>query len=385
MAPLLALVHHRLARPRLPLVPRHGGDRLDRHVVLLRRARQPPARARAGGGPRRGRRAASRGRSTAAASTGSTSSGSRRRGCPKPLHWYKWEAYWTWLSGFALLCIVYYSDARLRLIDPSVADLEPWQAILISIGAARRRVARLRRSSAACSPTGRWPFALVILGLVTATAYGVGELYAPRAAYLQVGAMLGTIMAANVLFVIIPGHWELVRAKEAGREPDPRPGILGQAALGAQQLPDAAGALHDARRPLPVHVHARPRLGGARRADGRRRRDPPLLQPPPRRRDALVDPGRLRLRDRRDRGLAAPARRRSPPPGAATVSVRARRGRSSRRAARPATRCTRRSPGSLAAGRRRPRHAGADPRAGVPDRGASRSTRPSCRSATPRT
>ena len=52
---------------------------------------------------------------------------------PKPLHWYKWEAYWTWLSGFALLCIVYYADARLRLIDPAVADLEPWQAILISI------------------------------------------------------------------------------------------------------------------------------------------------------------------------------------------------------------------------------------------------------------
>ena len=53
---------------------------------------------------------------------------------PKPLHWYKWEAYWTWLSGFALLCIVYYANARLRLIDPEVADLEPWQAILISLG-----------------------------------------------------------------------------------------------------------------------------------------------------------------------------------------------------------------------------------------------------------
>ena len=55
-----------------------------------------------------------------------------------------------------------------------------------------------------------------MLGLVTATAYGVEQLYAPRAAYIQVGAMLGTIMAANVLFVIIPGHWELIKAKEAG-------------------------------------------------------------------------------------------------------------------------------------------------------------------------
>ena len=53
---------------------------------------------------------------------------------PKPLHWYKWEAYWTWLSGFALFCVLYYADARLRLIDRSVADLDPWQAILISIG-----------------------------------------------------------------------------------------------------------------------------------------------------------------------------------------------------------------------------------------------------------
>src|SRR5205085_4541858 len=63
--------------------------------------------------------------------------------------------------------------------------------------------------------------ALCILGLVVGTAYGVGQLFAARAAYLQVGAMLGTIMVANVFFVIIPAHWELVRAKEAGREPDP--------------------------------------------------------------------------------------------------------------------------------------------------------------------
>jgi uncharacterized membrane protein len=63
--------------------------------------------------------------------------------------------------------------------------------------------------------------ALLILGLVVATAYGASQLFAARAAYLQVGAMLGTIMAANVFFVIIPAHWELVRAKEAAREPDP--------------------------------------------------------------------------------------------------------------------------------------------------------------------
>ena len=146
---------------------------------------------------------------------------------PKPLHWYKWEAYWTWLSGFTLLCILYYADARLRLIDPSVADLDPWQAILISIGLL---VAAWLVYDPLCRLLADRPLVLAatILGLVTATAYGVEQLYAPRAAYLQVGSMLGTIMAANVLFVIIPGHWELVKAKKDGREPDPKAGIVGK-------------------------------------------------------------------------------------------------------------------------------------------------------------
>ena len=153
-------------------------------------------------------------------------------------------------------------------------------------------------------------------------------------------------MAANVLFVIIPGHWELVRAKEAGREPDPRPGILGQAALGAQQLPDAAGALHDARGALPVHVHARPRLGRARRADGRRRGDPPLLQPAPRRarRSGGSRSGAPARSPRSRSGCGRPSTK--PARRSARPCRSRRRGRSSRRAARPATRCTRPSPGS---------------------------------------
>ncbi len=140
---------------------------------------------------------------------------------PKPLHWYKWEAYWTWLTGFALLVVLYYLQPRTYLVDRSVSSLETWQAIVISIGglalawlvydALCRTVGQ--RSEAA--------LALSMLGLVVATAYGASSLLAARAAYLQVGAMLGTIMAANVFFVIIPAHWELVHAKEAGREPDP--------------------------------------------------------------------------------------------------------------------------------------------------------------------
>ncbi len=146
---------------------------------------------------------------------------------PKPLHWYKWEAYWTWLSGFALFAVLYYADARLRLIDPSMARLDPWQAIAISIGLL---IAAWLVYDALCRVLGERPvlFAAAMLGAVTATAYGIGELYNARAAYLQVGAMLGTIMAGNVLLVIIPGHWELVRAKEAGRDPDASAGIVGK-------------------------------------------------------------------------------------------------------------------------------------------------------------
>lgn len=146
---------------------------------------------------------------------------------PKPLHWYKWEAYWTWLSGFALLCIVYYANARLRLIDPAVADIEPWAAILISL--ALLAVAWFVYD-VLCRLTADRPAVLgvAMIGAVTAAAYGVEQLYSPRAAYLQVGAMLGTIMFLNVLLIIIPGHWELVNAKKAGREPDPRPGLLGK-------------------------------------------------------------------------------------------------------------------------------------------------------------
>ena len=65
--------------------------------------------------------------------------------------------------------------------------------------------------------------AAVLTGLVTLAAWGVSQLFSGRAEYIQIGAMLGTMMAGNVLFVIIPAHWELIRAKQAGREPDPFP------------------------------------------------------------------------------------------------------------------------------------------------------------------
>jgi uncharacterized membrane protein len=139
---------------------------------------------------------------------------------PEPLHWFKWEAYTTWLSGFALLVVLYYFHADTYLIDKSVADLSPLQAIAISIGLL---AASWLVYDALCRVLGSQPLVLAatLLALITLAAWGISHLFSGRATYLQVGAMIGTMMVGNVFFVIIPAHWDLVRAKQAGREPDP--------------------------------------------------------------------------------------------------------------------------------------------------------------------
>jgi uncharacterized membrane protein len=147
------------------------------------------------------------------------------RQLPEPLHWFKWEAYTTWLSGFALLVVLYYVDADTRLVDPAVAALETWEAVALS--AAGLAVGWIVYDLL-CRTLGRRGdglLAVAVAGLIVLAAWGYGELLASRAAYIQVGAVIGTIMVANVFFVIIPAHRELVRAKQAGREPDPLPGI----------------------------------------------------------------------------------------------------------------------------------------------------------------
>ena len=142
---------------------------------------------------------------------------------PEPLHWFKWEAYTTWLSGFALMVVLYYSDAELRLVDRDVADLDEWQAITLSVaGIALAWVVY----DVLCRTVGRrsqLALAVIGTGLVALAAWGAGQLFTPRAAYLQVGVMLGTIMAANVFLVIIPAHRKLVAAMEEKREPDGAP------------------------------------------------------------------------------------------------------------------------------------------------------------------
>ena len=109
------------------------------------------------------------------------------------------------------------------MIDPSVADLAEWQAVALS--AAGLAVAWVVYDVACRLLRDDRAVALVVALLVVASAWVAGELFAARASYLQVGAMLGTIMAANVFVTIIPAHWELVRAKQQRREPDPAPGV----------------------------------------------------------------------------------------------------------------------------------------------------------------
>jgi uncharacterized membrane protein len=146
---------------------------------------------------------------------------------PEPLLWFKWEAYTTWLSGFVLFIVVYYVHASTFLVDKSVANLAGWEAIALSVGGL---VLAWVVYDVLCRVLERveWLLALAIFAFVALSSWAAGELFSGRAAYIQVGAMIGTMMVGNVFFVIIPAHWELIRAKQAGREPDPAANARGK-------------------------------------------------------------------------------------------------------------------------------------------------------------
>jgi uncharacterized membrane protein len=146
---------------------------------------------------------------------------------PEPLHWFKWEAYATWLSGFALLVVLYYVNAESYLIDPNVADLSPAVAIAISLALL---LAAWLVYDVLCRLLGGRELLLAgaIAVAVAVAAWGVSNLFGGRATWIQLGAMLGTVMVANVFLVIIPAHWALVRARQGGREPDPAHGLRGK-------------------------------------------------------------------------------------------------------------------------------------------------------------
>ena len=145
---------------------------------------------------------------------------------PTTLHWFKWEAYLTWISGIAMLALIYWGQARAYMVDPAVADISTTQAVLTGVG----------------SIVGGWivydllirtlwtrPKLVSAIGVaaLTGLAYLLTNTLSARAAYIHIGAIIGTIMAANVLFVIIPNQRVMVDAMLDGKKPDTSKGAAG--------------------------------------------------------------------------------------------------------------------------------------------------------------
>ncbi len=140
---------------------------------------------------------------------------------PEPLHWFKWEAYSTWLTGFLLFAVVYYVNAGVLLVDPAGGAIGAPAAIAISLALLPAGWLLYDGLCRLVPDGGRWFTgigALFVLGL----CYGATRLFAGRGAFMQVGVMLGTLMAANVWRVIIPSQKALVAARRTGGEPDVR-------------------------------------------------------------------------------------------------------------------------------------------------------------------
>lgn len=144
---------------------------------------------------------------------------------PEHLTWFKWESYSTWLSGFALLAIVYYAGADLYLVDRNVLDVPAWGGILISL--ASIGLGWLLYDLLCKSPLGKNDTALmlVLYVILVVMAWGYTQLFTGRAAFLHLGAFTATIMTANVFLIIIPNQKIVVADLKAGRTPDPKLGL----------------------------------------------------------------------------------------------------------------------------------------------------------------
>jgi uncharacterized membrane protein len=143
---------------------------------------------------------------------------------PKNLHWFKYEAYFTWISGFALLFIIYYFNAQAMLIDTNVMKMSTAAAIGIGIGSFV--VAWLLYDLLCKSPLAKkgWLFSLIGLILLAGFAWFYSQVFSGRGAFIHFGAMIGGIMVANVFFVIIPSQKAMVNAGKKGVPPDPQKG-----------------------------------------------------------------------------------------------------------------------------------------------------------------
>ncbi|MCG6902524.1 MAG: urate hydroxylase PuuD [Rhodobacter sp.] len=145
---------------------------------------------------------------------------------PDHLVWFKWESYSTWLSGAAMLMLVYWLGAELYLIDPAKADLAIWQGVLIS--AVSLTVGWLVYDFLCKSPLGEQPTVLMVLlfVLLIVMGWGYNQIFTGRAMMLHLGAFTATIMTANVFFIIMPNQRIVVADLKAGRAPDPKFGKI---------------------------------------------------------------------------------------------------------------------------------------------------------------
>ena len=147
---------------------------------------------------------------------------------PAPLHWFKWEAYTTWLSGLFLTGLIYWYGAGVYLVDPSVLPLSPAAGVAIAVAFL---VGGWLVYDLLCrSPLGKREGLLsaILFVLVAALAWALCQLFGGRGAFIHFGAVLGTIMVANVAMVIIPGQKRMVAAVELGKPIDPEDGIRGK-------------------------------------------------------------------------------------------------------------------------------------------------------------
>ncbi|MDZ7822709.1 MAG: urate hydroxylase PuuD [Ahrensia sp.] len=145
---------------------------------------------------------------------------------PEHLIWHKWQSYWTWISGFFLLFLVYYLGADLYLVDPSVADISTLTAVALSLASlALGWIAYdlLCKSKLAENPT---MLMVLLFGVLVGMSYFYTSVFSGRAALLHLGAFTATIMSANVFFIIMPNQRVVVADLKAGRKPDPKYGKI---------------------------------------------------------------------------------------------------------------------------------------------------------------
>ena len=147
---------------------------------------------------------------------------------PDELTWFKWEAYSTWISGMALMSLVYYGSTSLYMIDLEVLDITQGQAVLLSLGGIL--VGWVVYDGLCRSPLGRNDLVLALSGLIflIVLSYIYTQIFSHRGAFMQMGISIGTMMVANVAMVIIPGQKKVVKALKAGEEPNPVYGARGK-------------------------------------------------------------------------------------------------------------------------------------------------------------